>query len=185
MTGLETRDALPEALRILIADFPREGWEAHPNFDGLTRFWLDRHLMFRSVLERLRKGTEAYLDGAVEPPGFARELQQVGGFFLNELHTHHYVEDNHYFPKLQGLEARLESGFGILDADHHVLDAHIHGMADGMNAVLRVGQGDAAMNHAGHLQERLEQFERFMDRHLTDEEELIVPVILKFAPRLE
>lgn len=183
MSTLSTRKGLPDALRVLVEDFPRTGWETHPNFDGLTRFWLDRHLMFRDVLGRLRTGAETYLDGTLDPLTHAREVQRMGGFFLNELHTHHQVEDHHYFPKLQGLEARLEAGFGVLDADHHALDANIHATADRMNAYLRA-EGDAARDAAGALQEGLQEFERFMDRHLTDEEELIVPIILKHAPAL-
>ena len=41
--NLETRDGLPEALRVLLEAFPREVWEGHENFGQLVRFWLDRH----------------------------------------------------------------------------------------------------------------------------------------------
>ena len=47
--ALGVRAGLPDALRVLLADYPREGWESHPHFTGLVRFWLDRHLMFRPL----------------------------------------------------------------------------------------------------------------------------------------
>ncbi len=184
MSDLETREGLPDALRVLLEQFPRSDWERHPNFDGLTRFWLDRHLMFRDVLGRLRTNSEGFLDGKEDARSYAHCVQRLGGFFLNELHTHHYMEDHHYFPQLQSLEAQLVHGFEILDTDHHALDAHIRGTADVMNACLRAEDSNAERTAAGALMEQLQCFETFMDRHLTDEEELIVPVILKHAPPL-
>ncbi len=184
MADLGTRDGLPDALRVLLEHYPRSGWEMHPNFDGLTRFWLDRHLMFREILGRLRASSEGFLDGQTDARAHALGVQRMGGFFLNELHTHHHVEDNHYFPKIQPLEARLDHGFTLLDADHHVLEAHIHGTAELMNACLQADGKTAERKTAGALLDQLLLFERFMECHLTDEEDLIVPVILKHAPAL-
>ena len=50
---LETRTELPEALRVLLAEFPKSGWNAHPNFKGLVEFWLNRHGMFRQICQAL------------------------------------------------------------------------------------------------------------------------------------
>jgi len=40
---LAQRSRLPDALRVLLEQYPRDMWESHRNFDGLTRFWLERH----------------------------------------------------------------------------------------------------------------------------------------------
>ena len=84
-----------------------------------------------------------------------------------------------------GLDAQVEAGFTILDADHHALDTHIVSLAQDANAYLQRWSGDNAPDAAGALHTTLKGFERFLDRHLTDEEEIIVPVILKHAPALE
>ena len=55
---LKSRDGLPDALRVLLAEFPRQGWERHPHFAGLVQFWLDRHGMFRQLTEALRSDAE-------------------------------------------------------------------------------------------------------------------------------
>jgi iron-sulfur cluster repair protein YtfE (RIC family) len=184
MDDLSSRTGLPDALRVLLETLPRSGWETHPNFDGLTRFWLERHLMFREVLGRLRADAEARLDGSVDPLRHARETRRLAGFLLNELHMHHQIEDHHYFPKLQGLDERLSRGFEILDADHQALDGHIQALADVTNGYLSRFDGAEAGDRIGRLRETLAGFETFLDRHLTDEEDLIVPVILTHAPSI-
>ena len=184
MDDLAHRKSLPDALRVLADALPRSGWEAHPNFDALTRFWLDRHLMFRDVLGRLRRGSELYLNRQADPKRHAAETARYAGFLLNELHGHHGIEDHHYFPALIGLDRRLVRGFELLDSDHHALDGHIHGLAETTNAFLqRLGQAEER-DRAAALAGALGQFETFLDRHLTDEEDLVVPVILTYAPKL-
>ncbi len=180
MTEIElaARGGLPDALRVLLDEFPREAWAAHPHFVGMVQFWLRRHLMFRDLTGRLRAEVRAVLERETAPAAFAPRLARLGGFFLNELHMHHRIEDEHYFPRLAQLDARLEAGFGMLDADHHALATLLGGFADAANAVLRAEE-DAIRDAAGPFDEGLSRLARLLDRHLTDEEDLIVPVILK------
>ena len=184
MDDLETRQGLPDALRYLVEKYPRDIWESHRNFDELTRFWLERHMMFRQLIERITAETRGFLDGDRDAQEFGRNSARLTGFLLNQLHGHHQVEDIHYFPKLAGLESRLQAGFDLLDADHHALDGHIHGMADETNALLQALQTGGGRDAAGRVEARLGKFERFIDRHLIDEEELVIPTILHHAPRL-
>ncbi len=177
--ALEVRKGLPDALRVLLADWPREAWEADPHFSELIRFWLDRHLMFRRLHGLLDVESRAFLDGDREARAFAGRLNQLGGMLLNELHGHHMVEDQHYFPKLRRLDGRLETGFDILDRDHHAIDPMLHALAGDANAVLgALDRPAAARDAAGRLVAALERFGGFLDRHLVDEEELVVPVLL-------
>jgi hypothetical protein len=182
MTGdlaLAVRDGLPDPLRLLVARYPRIGWEAHPHFTELTRFWLERHLGFRRMQARLVTDTRGFLDRDRDPEAYARGLYRVASQLFEELHGHHMIEDQHYFPILQRLDPRVAHGFDLLETDHHALDAAIQGLADAANtifaAVRDATPGDAA---AGVLDGRLAEFGRLLDRHLVDEEELVVPVIL-------
>ena len=178
---LDTRKNLPEHLRVLAQKYPRDGWEGHSNFDELTRFWLDRHLMFRDVMGRIQVQTRDYLDG--NAPRYAPELARYTGFFLNQLQGHHSIEDHHYFPVFNKLDSRLERAFDILDHDHQALDAHIHGLAEKTNAVLeQIHAGKDASLAAGTLLTAQGGFEGFLNRHLFDEEEIIVPLVLEYAP---
>ena len=92
---LANRDRMPEALRALLADFPREGWEAHPHFVGLVQFWLERHMMFRQLSEVLQSDVEAALDKKLDPQAHRARLSRYGGMLVNQLHGHHQIEDHH------------------------------------------------------------------------------------------
>lgn len=181
---LEHRTGLPDALKVLLAEYPRDLWQAHANFDGLTRFWLDRHLMFRRALAQLQAEAEAALDGRTDPHRYQHSTARLAGFFLNQPHGHHQIEDHHDFPQLAAFEGRLNDGFTILDADHHALGGYIHALADAANGVLQAAPA-ALITPAGALHKALNGFAPFLDRHLVDEEDLVVPVILAHGARLE
>lgn len=179
--SLDRRDGLPDALRVLLEEYPRQHWEADPGFDGLIRFWLDRHLMFRRMLTLLREDTEARLDGRLDPERHPARLAQIGGRFVNELHGHHMIEDHHYFPVLAGRDGRIEHGFALLENDHDLIDGLLQRFADSANGVIRADGRAAGRDAAGDFLATVSRAETLLDRHLTDEEELVVPVILKYG----
>jgi iron-sulfur cluster repair protein YtfE (RIC family) len=177
--SLAVRSGLPDALRVLLAEYPREGWESHPDLSGLIRFWLERHLAFREIQGLLIEETRGLIDGNRDPAAFAGRLSRLGNSFLGDLHGHHTIEDLHFFPRLQRLDVRIASGFALLEADHQEIDPRLHALADRANAVLTaVREGAPTAEGAGQLEAELVKLQGFLDRHLTDEEELVVPVIL-------
>jgi hemerythrin-like domain-containing protein len=170
--SLTDRQGLPDALRVLLQAYPRTEWDTHPNCGLLTRFWLDRHLMFRRLSELLRSDTQARIDRALEAQDHLHRLNRFGGMLVGELHGHHQIEDHHYFPRLGRLEPVLERGFALLDADHHVLDERLASFTRSANDVLSGGE-------PGPFLDALDAFDALLVRHLEDEEDLIVPVLLK------
>ena len=175
--SLGTRTGLPEALRVLSEDFPREGWEKHPGLDGMVKFWLDRHIAFRRLTALMRDDTMALIGGDMEHGTFAPRLTRMGNHFLSDLHAHHSIEDAYFFPRLVDLDSRISHGFGLLEADHEEIDGALHKFAGAARVVLDGGEG-------GPFAEQLALVDRFLDRHLTDEEDLIVPVLLKTGYQL-
>lgn len=173
---LTDRDGLPEALRVLLAAYPRDEWASNPNFAGLVAFWLERHEMFRQLCAVMGSDAEAVVDGKMAPDQMKARLSRYGSTLLQQLHGHHQIEDAHYFPVLRAREQRLDRGFDILDRDHHALDPLMAGFADNANGLLR------DQMEAGTFREELSRFEGLLMRHLSDEEDLIVPVILKYGP---
>lgn len=181
--NINDRAALPDALRVLLEDYPREAWTADPGYSDLIRFWLERHVMFRRILDVVTNELEDTLNDQMTPQIFAAHLARYGQFFIKELHMHHMIEDQQYFPKLKTMDDRLGWGFDLLDRDHHAIDDHLNGFAaDAKELLQTIGSGVDARQVLEAFQGRLTGTHRLLDRHLTDEEDLIVPVILKYAP---
>jgi hemerythrin-like domain-containing protein len=181
---LALRLALPDALRVLAEEFPRSGWaETRSPFRGIVLFWLEKHLSFRRLLDRLQADSAAALDGKADPMAFRRALARNGGLLINELHGHHQIEDVHYFPVMEKVDPVFAQGLRILDADHHALHALLHDLTEGANAVLREpGDGAAFRDSLGALRTVFERGDPMLRRHFEDEEELVVPVLLKHEP---
>lgn len=174
------RAGLPEDLLFLVEKYPRETWQAHENVAGMAAFWLQRHAMFREVGGLLTDIIADYREGRQTAPEFARRFAPRLQHFLGELDGHHNVEDHHYFPVFAAAERRLVRGFEILDADHHAIHAALERNAEAANDFLRALSSDAdqqrrkadayaAENHA---------LVAMLARHLDDEEDLIIPLIL-------
>ena len=180
--ALANRKALPDALQVLLQEYPREAWQTDPGFNNLIAFWLDRHMMFRRLMAEMRKGTELLLDRKLEADRFGAMVSRYGGMFVQQLHGHHTVEDQHYFPMLVQKDARIEKGFAILDKDHHDLDDYLADFVTRANEVIGLREDPTQLHEAaGRFQAELAKLEGLLDRHLIDEEDLIVPVILRYG----
>ena len=181
---LSARKNLPEHLRILADKYPATSWQTHPNFSDLSSFWLERHSMFRELIKRIKELSLSKIDNR-EHKGVESELSRYSGFFLKQLRGHHTIEDQHFFPKLSKLDARLDRAFEILDSDHEELHFYINQFGEITNLVLMNGQDkDQARDNINHLFETHVNFEKFLHRQLMDEEEIIVPLILEYDPEL-
>jgi hypothetical protein len=177
---LDRRTGWPADLRLLCDRYPREGWETHENLGAMGRFWLQRHDMFREIGGALTDATTAFREGTASAADFRAWFAPRLQFFLQQLNSHHQVEDLHYFPVFQAAEARLAHGFTVLERDHEVIHEQIVATVERANAFLR-----AAVNDPGPLRAAGERYVetssgllRLLTRHLGDEEDLIIPLIL-------
>ena len=179
-TDLESRAGLPDDLRWLVEKYPREDWRAHSNIAGMATFWLQRHDMFRELGGLLTTIIADYREGRATASQFAQLFAPRLNFFLGELDGHHNVEDHHYFPVFAKAEKRLQRGFDILDADHHTIHEGLERNAETANDFLRALQENedrrrfAADAYAGENTRLV----AMLTRHLADEEDLIIPLIL-------
>ena len=181
--SLTSRAALPDALRVLVEELPREAWQTHRNHSDLVRFWLERHVMFRRLLKQIRDDARDMLEGEIDAQFYGRKLSRFGGLLVSELHLHHRIEDTQLFPVLMRQDRRLAAGFDILDKDHHAIDDVLHGFAEAANGVLNTPEGSDEFSQAcAAVKTQIDAMEPMLNRHLIDEEELVVPVLLKYAP---
>ncbi len=171
---------MPEEMQLLLRTYPRDDWEAHPGFREQTRHWLGAHQMFRRLGHLVRSETESYLDKTRAPRDFAARLHQYGGILVGNLHGHHGWEDSSYFPELSAVDPRFDAGIEILEKDHEALDVVLESFTSSANRTLNLIQLDenSARDEAEKLHLVAETIEAFLQRHLSDEEELAVPIIL-------
>jgi len=176
---IRTQD-MPEEMRVLLAEYPRESWETHPGFHEKTVHWLGAHQMFRRLAATVREDTESYLDGNKEAREYTGRLSYYGGMLVNYLHGHHGWEDHSYFPELSAADSRFDAGLAILEKDHVVLNQVLDDFTRTANGFIQLEQLDntQARDEAGKLHTVSLAIETLLQRHLGDEEELAVPIIL-------
>lgn len=183
-SDIDQRTGWPDELRVILKDYPRDSWQ--DTRSSMARFWIDKHNYLRRQSTALQSANDQYRGGQQPDAG------QFGGWiaprlqgFLAELHGHHQIEDFHYFPAFRSAEPRLAPGFDVLNRDHELIHAGIMQIVEAINAFIKTIQSDSAgdrdaqrraadryIDASGVLHRRLE-------RHLADEEDLIIPLMIR------
>lgn len=174
------QDDMPKEMRFLLEKYPRDSWDAHPGFKEKTRHWLGAHQMFRRLAERILLDTEDVLNNDMGLDDYAGRLSYHGGNLVGSLHGHHGWEDRSYFPELSAADPRFDAGLELLEQDHADLDKVLDDFTRTANRVIKLSALDEAQayDEAGQLHATSKTIKAFLERHLSDEEELAVPIIL-------
>jgi hemerythrin-like domain-containing protein len=182
---LEKRAGLPDDLRFLLEKYPRDSWSGHQNVHGMASMWLQRHDMFRELGGILTGAIADYREGRSAARDFAKYFAPRLNFFLGHLEGHHNVEDHHYFPVFARMESRLKRGFDILDSDHHLIHDALERNAGTANEFLRALEADrdTQLCAADAYADENGRLVAMLSRHLDDEEDLIIPLILDRGDR--
>ncbi len=177
---LTVRAGWPQELRFILERYPRETWPEHVNLAGMAQFWLEIHNSFRRSGEALRGSTSEFREGLVTAERFRSWYAPRLQTFLNHLDGHHQIEDHQMFPIFNAAEPRLMAGFDILEKDHIVIHAAMDRMADAANAFMQVeaDKNDAMRRAADGYADTGDWLMKLLARHLGDEEDLVIPVIL-------
>jgi hemerythrin-like domain-containing protein len=178
---LGQRERLPDDLHFLLERYPRDEWSDHANIQGMAQFWIQRHDMFRELGGMLTGAIAAFREGKTTPREFAAFFAPRLNFFLGHLDGHHNIEDQVYFPAFARAETRLKRGFDILDSDHHLIHNALEQNAETANAFLQALDADADKQRfaADAYAGANERLVAMLGRHLDDEEDLIIPLILE------
>ncbi|WP_233543944.1 hemerythrin domain-containing protein [Salinisphaera sp. Q1T1-3] len=110
-------------------------------------------------------------------PQLAHHLQHLDG--------HHRIEDDHYFPLFRRLDRRFERGFDLLENDHDVIHDDLRRVAASGRALMQeLARGaDAGQRAADRYADDAERLLHVLDRHLIDEEDLVIPAMLEHGER--
>lgn len=178
--NIHSRQGLPEEMQTLLRDYPREAWPDHPDFAESIQNWMGAHQMFRRLGEIVHTATEQAVDRTLDPEQFSARLGQFGNLLVRNLHGHHGWEDHQFFPELEAADARFARGLEMLESDHVELDALLDRLTTSANRYLQLVQlspKDARAELPVLLKET-GAIGGFLDRHLSDEEDLVVPILL-------
>ena len=110
-------DPLSPELGHLINDYPRDAWDAHPNFARSTQNWLGAHQAFRQLSDICVSKTERILDKDIDAEHYGHILGRYGDSLVRNLHGHHTWEDRQFFPELARADPRFETGLDLLEQD--------------------------------------------------------------------
>jgi iron-sulfur cluster repair protein YtfE (RIC family) len=182
---LITRQELPDDIRFLIDGYPRDGWTTHPNFARSIQNWLGAHQMFRQLSEILVSKTQRAIDNDIDQSRYVADLGYYGDALVRNLHGHHTWEDRTYFPELARADKRFQTGQDLLESYHLELDAVLDDITKRSNRVIKLFDLDQSQisEELGPLEHALSKLSLFLNRHLTDEEDLIVPILLHHKMR--
>ena len=140
-----------------------------------TSFWLSIHADIRKRQHVLIQISDAYHAGDIEWLEYRSQISSRINQYIFKLHQHHNIEDTGYFPQFMRMYPQLKAGFEILDRDHVHLDALLN--------ELQVLNGRLASNNTEdealgkQLHQRLIDASELLSQHLTDEEDLVIPIL--------
>ncbi len=181
-TDIDTRKGWTEELRGLLEAHPRTTWRT--NGTPMTDFWLHQHDYFRRQAAELRAATDAYRSEHSTSAQLCTWLGPRLQAFIGHLQGHHQVEDYHYFPAFRAAEQQLASGFDVLARDHVLVHEGIMDIVASFNEFVASVRNDASSEADAHrfAADRYiatsELLYKRLARHLDDEEDLVIPVML-------
>jgi iron-sulfur cluster repair protein YtfE (RIC family) len=180
---IDQRTGWPDELCVVLNDFPRDSWAKTRS--SMARFWIDKHNYIRRQSDSLQSANRDYRNERSAAAQFAGWIAPRLQGFLSELHGHHQIEDFHYFPAFRSAEPRLSSGFDVLASDHELIHRGIAEIVDSINGFLTAvhsaagANGDAHRRAADRYIEASQTLHRRLQRHLADEEDLIIPLMIR------
>lgn len=140
-----------------------------------TSGWLNIHADIRQRQRTLIEISGAYRMNNLEWSAYRTQtLPRINQYIL-KLHHHHNIEDQAYFPTFIRMYPQLKAGFEILDRDHVHLDALLNEL-QALNGHLAKSDVEyKALTE--QLHQTLVNVSVLLSQHLTDEEDLVIPIL--------
>ena len=173
------RDGLPVALRPTLLEEAESDWRNHPRYAGKARFFMNIHRQLIDGSAQLARALEQLSDTPEsEVKDHLRAMNLLAGadHLISFAHRHHEIEDHGYFPQFIRLYPQLERALGLMDSDHDILETALHGAEAGLNTLK---QGKVNRDTLMALHKDAKALNKVLERHIMDEEEVIIPIFLR------
>jgi len=166
----------------------REQWQHHERFAGEAEFWLQVHKALLGAAAQLPERCTSLLLVLDDPQTRKKQLtqlSQLGGQLIHHAHTHHHVEDHHFFPVFKRAYPKLTHHLELLDGDHRVLTEVLDQLETAFKT-MPVIKSDSDKSAASLLSQKAEELyhaakrvDTLFNQHIGDEEEICIPALLK------
>ena len=140
-----------------------------------TSGWLKVHTNIRKRQRILSQISEAYISGEFDWVEYRSQILKRINMHILKLHQHHGVEDEGFFPEFVSLYPQLAPAFEILGHDHEYLNALLDKLQSQNDELARSEIEDKEL--AEQLHETLVKVTDLLQQHLTDEEDLVIPIL--------
>jgi hypothetical protein len=175
---LDRRDGWSKQLSFLLERHPRTTWPARNS--ATVEFWLSVHERLRRDCAGLKTAGDDY--GAAPARLAVVAAPRLRGL-VAAMHGHHQIEDFQYFPAFRRAEPRLSRGFDLLEQDHAQLQ---RGVAAALAALAELQAAAERSLEPATPRLAAERYVRAaaalgssLAKHLADEEELVVPLLIE------
>jgi hemerythrin HHE cation binding domain-containing protein len=174
----------PGELLFLLERHPRTSWPIARS--ATVAFWLDVHNRLRRDAAGLDAAGDEYRGGRLSPAQLAVVAAPRLRGLVAAMQGHHQIEDFEYFPEFRRAEPRLATGFDRLEREHALLSRSVDAALAALAELHAVVERRAEPATAATLKLAAQ---RYVDaaatlsadllRHLHDEENLVVPLLLE------
>lgn len=176
---LAKRTGLTEELRKLLFETPKEQWGSHDNYWRGADMWQGIHRSLVHESGVFVTGLEKLIDlpkGEMAAALLLNNVRHIGGHLVGHAHVHHHVEDDHYFPRFKEVFPQLGRPIDLLDCDHRVLEETLDAVE---NRVRSLQAETADRDRVAAALDDARKLDRILNRHLADEEDIVIPALLK------
>ncbi|WP_298971294.1 hemerythrin domain-containing protein [uncultured Psychrobacter sp.] len=140
-----------------------------------TSGWLKVHTNIRKRQRILTQISEAYISGEFDWSEYRSQILKRINMHVLKLHQHHEVEDEGFFPEFVSMYPKLAPAFEILGHDHEYLNELLYKLQIQNDQLARSEIEDKAL--AEELHKTLVAVTDLLSQHLTDEEDLVIPIL--------
>ena len=140
-----------------------------------TSGWLKVHTNIRKRQRILVQISEAYISGEFDWSEYRSQILKRINMHVLKLHQHHEVEDEGFFPEFVSMYPKLAPAFEILGHDHEYLNELLDKLQIQNDQLARSEIEDKA--RAEELHKTLVAVTDLLQQHLTDEEDLVIPIL--------
>ena len=175
------REGLSANIRETLLESTRDQWAVHPRYGGKDGFFMNIHRDLLKGSAYRSNGLERMLDAPdsdLTESSAISEITDFGRRLIGFAHHHHDIEDHGYFPQFTVLCPQLDRAMKLLDGDHRVLEEALH---DTEGALQELKNLSATRDRLANLHNGSKALESILNRHIRDEEEIIIPIFLKHA----